>query len=213
MIRPLSQPFPSRWGAPVVDRVDTAIFVRTYFMNCMGCAYCHDSCCQYGADIDVDNVPRVERYAEELERFTGVQRARWWRTGPDAEREGLGAIEWTDDREFPGGRQTRTRVEGGACVFLARDARGCMLHSFAHKRGLDYHEIKPMVCSLFPVTFDGGLLHPSNEIADRSLQCIDDGPTLYEGVRSEIDWYFGPRLVVELDALAHGLLAGEANPK
>ena len=58
-----------------------------------------------------------------------------------------------------------------------------------------------MVCSLFPVTFDGGLLHPSNEIADRSLQCIDDGPTLYEGVRSEIEFYFGTALVAELDAM------------
>ena len=58
-----------------------------------------------------------------------------------------------------------------------------------------------MVCSLFPVTFDCGLLHPSNEIVDRSLQCIDDGPTLYRGVRDEIAWYFGAELVAELDAL------------
>jgi hypothetical protein len=80
-----------------------------------------------------------------------------------------------------------------------------MLQSYALENGLDYHELKPMVASLFPVTFDGGLLHPSTEIADRSLQCIDDGPTLYEGVRSEIEWYFGPTLVAELDALEAGL--------
>jgi Fe-S-cluster containining protein len=205
VIHSLSQPFASRWGAPVVDRVDAAIFARRYFMNCLSCTYCHDSCCQYGADIDVDNVPRVEKYADELERFTGVPRDRWWLGGAD--------VEWTDDREFPGGRQTRTRVEGGACVFLSRVGRGCMLHAFAIGRGIDYHEIKPMVCSLFPVTFDGGLLHPSNEIQDRSLQCIDDGPTLYQGVRSEIDWYFGPRLVLELDELERGLLAGKPGPK
>jgi Fe-S-cluster containining protein len=205
VIRPLSRLFTCRWGAPVLDRVDTAIFARTYFMNCMGCGYCHDSCCQYGADIDVDNVPRVERYADELESFTGVPRGRWWKGGAD--------VEWTEDGEFPGGRQTRTRVEGGACVFLSRNARGCMLHSFALRRGIDYHEIKPMVCSLFPVTFDGGLLHPSNEILDRSLQCIDDGPTLYQGVRGEIDWYFGAELVLELDSLEKGLLAGQADSK
>jgi len=76
-----------------------------------------------------------------------------------------------------------------------------MLHSFALDRGLDYHDLKPMVAALFPVTFDGGLLHPSTEIVDRSLQCIDDGPTLYEGVRSEIEWYFGTAMVAELDAL------------
>ncbi len=193
VIRPLSQPFPCRGGAPVVDRVDTAIFVRTYFMDCMKCSYCHDSCCQYGADVEGDMMPRVMAHADELERYTGVPRDRWWRGGAE--------IDWTPDREFPGGRQTRTSVEDGACVFRSRTARGCMLHSFALGRGLDYHEIKPMVCSLFPVTFDGGLLHPSNEIIDRSLQCIDDGPTLYEGVRSEIEFYFGTALVAELDAM------------
>jgi hypothetical protein len=82
-----------------------------------------------------------------------------------------------------------------------------MLHSYALEKGLDYHELKPMVASLFPVTFDGGLLHPSTEIEDRSLQCIDDGPTLYQGVRSEIEWYFGGALVAELDALEKGVLA------
>jgi hypothetical protein len=85
-----------------------------------------------------------------------------------------------------------------------------MLHTYALSRGLDYHEVKPLVCSLFPVTFDGGLLHPSNEIEDRSLQCIDDGPTLYRGVRAEIAFYFGPALVAELDELE---LAGAADPK
>ena len=83
-----------------------------------------------------------------------------------------------------------------------------MLHAYALDEGIDYHELKPMVSVLFPVTFDGGLLHPSNEIADRSLQCIDDGPTLYQGVRGEIDWYFGSALVAELDAFARGALAG-----
>jgi hypothetical protein len=64
-----------------------------------------------------------------------------------------------------------------------------------------------MVCILFPVTFDYGLLHPSNEIVDRTLQCIDDGPTLYQGVRDEIGWYFGAELVAELDAMEKASLA------
>jgi hypothetical protein len=201
VIRPFTRPYACRFGAPAVDRVDTAIFQRRYFMNCMQCGYCHDSCCRYGADIDGENVARVEAHAEGLEQFTGVPRSRWW-TG-----------EWQEDREFPGGRQTRTAVEEGACVFRSRRGRGCMLHSYALEKGIDYHELKPMVASLFPVTFDGGLLHPSNEIADRSLQCIDDGPTLYQGVRSEIAWYFGGALVAELDALEQGHLAGEPAAK
>lgn len=198
VIRQLSHPYECRGGAPVIDRVDTAIFRQRYFVYCMKCEYCHDSCCQYGADIDVENVARVEAHAAELERYTGVPRERWW-TG-----------EWTDDTEFPGGKQTRTRVEDGACVFRNRRGRGCMLHSFALERGLDYHDLKPLVSSLFPVTFDWGLLHPSNEISDRSLQCIDDGPTLYRGVRSEIEWYFGEGLVAELDGIERLVLAGNS---
>ncbi len=201
VIRSLSRPYACRWGVPVVDRVDTAVFVRTYFVHCMECTYCHDSCCQYGADIDAENVARVEAHAEGLERFTGVPRDRWWTGG------------WKDDPEFPGGRQTRTNVEGGACVFRSRKARGCMLHSYALEKGLDYHDLKPMVSALFPVTFDGGLLHPSTEIVDRSLQCIDDGPSLYRGVRGEIEWYFDPDLVSELDEVERAVLAGSAVPK
>ena len=66
-----------------------------------------------------------------------------------------------------------------------------------------------------PVTFDGGLLHPSNEISDRSLQCYSDGPTIYRGVRGEIAWYFGQELVAELDRLEGGgaALAGKAATK
>ena len=123
----------------------------------MQCGYCKDSCCQYGSDIDGPNVARVEAHGADLEQYTGVPRSRWW-TG-----------QWNDDVEFPGARQTRTAVEDGACVFRSRKGRGCMLHSFALDRGLDYHDLKPMVAALFPVTFDGGLLHPSNEIVDRSL--------------------------------------------
>jgi len=189
VIRALSRSFACRWGVPAVDRVDTAIFVRRYFMQCMQCSYCFDSCCQYGVDVDAPNVERLRARADDLERYTGVPRDRWFTEA------------WTDDAEFPGGRHTRTRVQDGACVFRSRTARGCMIHSYALEAGLDYHELKPMVSVLFPVTFDGGLLHPSNEIEDRSLQCIDDGPSLYRGVRDEIAWYFGAGLVAELDGL------------
>jgi hypothetical protein len=201
LIRDLSRSYACRWGAPVVDRVDTAIFVRTYFTHCMECTFCFDSCCQYGVDVDAENVARLEAHKDDIAQFTGVPRERWF-TG-----------EWTTDGEFPGGRHTRTRVEDGACVFRNRRGRGCTIHSYALARGLDYHELKPMVSVLFPVTFDYGLLHPSNEIEDRSLQCVDQGPTLYQGVRSEIGWYFGDGLVAELDGFERAALAESAPAK
>lgn len=195
VIRALSRPYPCRWGVPVVDRVETTIFVHTYFAHCMQCSYCNDSCCRYGVDVDADHVARLQARAGDIEQYTGVVRERWFNG------------EWTSDSEFPGGRYTRTRTEDGACVFRNRAARGCMLHSFALERGVDYHELKPMVSVLFPVTFDGGLLHPSTEIRDRSLQCYNDGPTLYRGVRDEVGWYFGQALVAELDELERAALA------
>lgn len=175
-----------------MDRVDTAIFKQRYFVGCMDCTYCFDSCCQYGVDVDVTNVARLEEHRGPLEKLTGIPRERWF------------TDEWNDDKEFPGGRQTRTRVEGGACVFRNRQGRGCLIHKYALEQGIDYHLLKPMVSTLFPLTFDYGLLHPSTEIHEKSLQCYGDGPTLYEGVREEVDWYFGPELVAELDALRAG---------
>jgi hypothetical protein len=195
VIRSLSRSYACRWGVPVVDRVDSAIFHKTYFMQCMQCTYCFDSCCQYGVDVDAPTVERLDAVAPELEKFTGIPRKDWF------------TDEWTVDPEQPGGRHTRTKVKDGACVFRNRKGRGCMIHSFSLEKGRDYHELKPMVSILFPITFDYGLLHPSNEIEDRSLQCYGDGPTLYRGVRDEIGWYFGEDLVRELDAMESGALA------
>jgi hypothetical protein len=167
----------------------------------MDCSYCHDSCCAYGVDVDAENVARLDARSSDIAAFTGVPRDRWF-TG-----------EWTNDPEFPGGKHTRTTVEDGACVFRNRAGRGCTIHSYALARGIDYHELKPMVSVLFPITFDAGLLHPSREIEDASLQCYRDGPTLYRGVRSEIDWYFGGRLVDELDGLERTTLADRGAAK
>jgi hypothetical protein len=141
----------------------------------------------------------MDAVAPELAAFTGVAREDWF-TG-----------EWTDDPEQPGGRHTRTKVKDGLCVFKSRAGRGCTIHSFALATGRDYHDLKPMVAILFPVTFDYGLLHPSNEIEDGSLQCYGDGPTLYQGVRDEIAHYFGEDLVRELDAMERAGLAEVAD--
>jgi Fe-S-cluster containining protein len=174
---------------PAVSRVDTRIFVGRYFMACMQCQFCGDSCCSYGADIDATNVARLLSRAGEVEAFTGTSREDWF------------SPEWYEDAEFPGGKSARTRVAGDRCVFLNRKGRGCQIHSFCLEKGVDYHDLKPMVCSLFPVTFGEGLLQVSTEIEDRSLACIDQGPTVYRGVRDELLYYFGEELVEELDAM------------
>lgn len=195
MIIPLDRPYPSIHGAPVIDRVDSAIFTRLYFAHCMACGFCGDSCCQYGVDIDRENVARIVAVADRLEPFVGVPRQAWFEATYEA------------DPAFPGGQATRTQVKDGACVFLNRRGRGCLLHSFALQEGLNPHDLKPLVSAIFPVTFDAGCLCPSDEILDNELVCRDRGPSLYEGARDDLGHYFGPDFLTALDSVRAALPA------
>lgn len=187
MIIPLARPYPSIHGAPVIDRIDTTIFQRTYFAHCMQCSFCGDSCCQYGVDVDIENVSRIMNVADKLEPFVGSKRDEWFEGGYDS------------DTHFPGGKVTRTRVKDGACIFLNRKGRGCMLHSFALQEDMNFNDIKPLVSAIFPVTFAEGCLCPSDEILDNELICRDQGPSLYEGARSDLQHYFGSEFIAILD--------------
>lgn len=189
VIVPLSKSFATYFGTPAVSRIDTSIFTRTSFIHCMKCDFCHDSCCQYGADVDADNHVRLLGRSADLGAYLGIPSEQWFTN------------RWTPDAEYPAGRNTRTAVKDGACVFLNRSGRGCRIHTFCLENGEDYHTIKPMICSLFPLTFDGGLLRPAYELITGELVCIGAGPTLYEGSRDEVLHYFGAELTAELDGL------------
>ena len=172
--------------------MDSSIFIRRYFARCLECSFCHDACCFHGVDIDVDNVRRINSFATDLEEFMGTSKATWFRD------------EFAKDVEFPGGSFTRTQVLDGACVFHDRRSRGCLLHKFSLENNIDYHDLKPMVSCLFPLTFDNGVLHPSDDIETDDLVCAGEGPTLYQGVRNELLYYFGPTFVEELDGIEIG---------
>ena len=186
---PLPAAFPSRYGAPVLTAVDTEIFRHRYFTDCMACGFCEDQCCSWGVDVDLVHVTNLTEHAASLEAYTGIPRGRWFRAGV------------LRDPEMPGGGSVRTRVSGGRCVFRNPQGRGCLIHSFALERGLDYHDLKPIVDCLFPLTFSGGTLTTTVEVDERSLICLDTGPTLYRGVRDELGYYFGAGLVETLDEL------------
>ncbi len=198
MIRMLSRPYACKWGAPVIDRIDDDLFKLIYFEKCMSCTFCHDSCCQYGADIELLRVAKLEEHQKELEAYLGVPRSQWFREDP----EDLGYL---DEAEYPGGKYTRTQMVdrelGPRCVFAHPTGRGCRIHSFALERGLDVHELKPMVCLLFPFSFNGGCFTVPYEIQDESLVCLGTGNTLYRSARNDLAYYFGDELVQELDQL------------
>ena len=177
-------------GGPVLTAVDPAIFRLRYFTACMACGFCKDACCDHGVDIDLGNAARLKALPDTFKARVGVPEAKWF------------TATVTQDAEFAGGAHVRTAVIDGACVFRDRAGRGCHIHGWALENGVDYHGIKPLVSTLFPLTFEHGVLVPSAEAADGTLVCSGEGPTLYEGARGELLYYFGPALVAELDAMA-----------
>lgn len=195
----LSQTYPCRHGAPTIATVDPAIFTRRYFTHCLQCTFCHDACCVYGVDFDWRVRQNLDVHATAFESFTGIPRSRWF-TG-----------DRTPDPSMPGGGSDRTAVEDGACVFLNRESRGCRIHAFALQAGIDYHDLKSIVDCLFPLTWEDEELGLAEEVLDASLICLDQGPTLYRGVREELRYYFGDGLVAELDGLEAAATAGRSS--
>jgi hypothetical protein len=185
----LARAYRSVFGAPVLSAVDTRIFSLRYFTHCMACTFCADQCCSYGVDIDLENMARLRAL------------------GPDfAAKIAMPAGEWftpviVADAEFPGGKHARTNVVDGGCVFRAKGGRGCAIHAHCLEAGLDYHDYKPMVSVLFPLTFEAGVLVASSEAVDGSLICSGSGPSLYDGVRDELAHYFGDAFVAEIDLI------------
>lgn len=194
---PLSHPYPSRRGVPVVDRVALSFFTRRYFTHCMSCTFCNDDCCRFGTDIGELEHERIMEYADELEARLGVSRSEWLEGSPRPE------------PDLPGGVAYRTQVVDGLCVFHNRRGRGCLLHLFALERGIDYREIKPAMCWLFGAIVDLGLLRPAEEVLKRSIVCIGEGPTVYQAARDEVAYLFGPELIQELDAIERRVTSAE----
>jgi hypothetical protein len=69
------------------------------------------------------------------------------------------------------------------------------------REGRHYNELKPIVCALYGVSFDGGLLMPADGIDDGTVRCAGPGLTAYRAARSDLEWYFGEALIAELDRL------------
>lgn len=181
-------------GIPGIHQVDPDIFRLRYFRDCMSCDFCHDSCCSWGADVAVPERDRILRHADALRAYVPHPVERWF------------TQEVSYDHEYEGGAFVRTQTADGRCVFLNRKGRGCLLHAFALDSGQDYHAIKPMVCWLFPVIFDRGLLRPNFDVRD-GLICVDRGPTLYRSARDELRTRFGEPLISALDRLEAQVLA------
>lgn len=143
------------------------------------------------------NVNRILDKAGEIEDFTETKRDEWFKKEQ----------KW--DHEYPGNYYTRTAKKNNACIFLNKNGRGCMLHSFALTKGYDYHVYKPFFCTVFPVTYYEGVLLIPEEIEEKTTACLGEGQTLYQGARKELRYYFGDGLVEELDKIEAGFTSSE----
>lgn len=189
MILYLKRPYPSRYGMPVLSSVRTDIFLTPYFSKCLQCDFCNDWCCSFGVDVEKRIYQNIMTHAAGLAPMIELSPEEWFE--PEVE----------EDEGMPGGLVYRTVAHQGACVFLGRNTRGCLLHSYALKIGMDYHDLKPMVSALFPLSFDDKTLFPADEVTDQELVCTGQGESLYRGVRHELQYYFGTSFVEELDQL------------
>lgn len=167
-----------------ITSVNDNIMTARYNSRCMEC-HCDDDCCSYGCPVDVDEVAAISVYRNEIELRLGIPFSGWFH--PEIE----------EQPAFPSARIQRTRVINGKCVFHDGVVRGCHLHRFAMENGIDPHLIKPMVCFLFPITWDGSHLHVS-EFLDE-LPCKDKGESIFMLQRNELCLYLGEQFVREID--------------
>jgi len=171
-----------------IDKVDEGIFTRVYFGHCLDCLFCDDLCCSYGCQVDGVEKDRILTYTGQLQARLAVPASQWFEE------------QTARDADFPSGDFVRTKIYRNKCVFWDHGARGCSLHKFASERGLDQHLLKPMVCSLFPVSWAGGCLFVSQFLDE--LPCKDQGVSVFEAQKDDLRFYFGAEFVSELERMA-----------
>lgn len=192
-ILPLSKEYTS--GPMAISFVHRDIFLKAYFARCLECRFCHDWCCSFGADIDIRNVHKILQRREEILSFVRPPKGEWFET------------EYSYYEKYSGSQYTRINPQGPRCAFISKDQRGCGLHRYAISKQLDYHEIKPLVCILFPLSFGEGILTIAPELEDNSLVCAHSGYSVYQSMRRELEYYFGREFVEELDGMEKNVLA------
>ncbi len=171
-----------------ISEVAESIFSQKYSAQCLSCQFCHDACCRYGCDVDGAEVARIMTYQKELEILLKIPAALWFR-----ERK-------RKDTDYPSGEFRRTQTYHDRCVFYTAEPRGCALHCFALKKGLDPHQLKPMVCFLFPITWEQGRLFLNSLFEE--LPCKNQGRVIFEAQKPELRVYFGREFVSELEKMA-----------
>ncbi len=190
---------------PRFRRAQRAIFFRRVVADCMthACTQVADegqplapprplleACCQYGADVDLTERDAILQHADQLRALLtpAAAAAPWFTT------------EVQDDPDYPSGQHVRTATFGGGCVFLSHDARGCAIHRAALEGGWDFHQVKPHICRLFPLSYEDDAFVLSDDFVDYDCADHPGAPSVYRVARETVAAVFGPDLVAALDA-------------
>lgn len=171
-----------------IKEVDDNIFTRNYLGHCLDCLVCQDICCSYGSAVDKAEQNRILVWAPQLEARLEVPSSQWFESMV------------TKDSDYPSGEVVRTKTYRGKCIFYHHGTRGCTLHSFAIERGMDWHQLKPAVCSIFPFTWERGRLFVSSFLDE--LPCRDQGVPVFQAQRDELQAFLGNDLIRELEEMA-----------
>jgi hypothetical protein len=198
MLIKLSKSYPSRYGLPVVDGIDTDIFSTRYpSAGCMGMD-CNDICCSGGAIMDIVAFNKLKEFRE-YEEFKNIA----WES-----------ISFEKEQYYPGGLGCYTPIVDGMCVFKNRASRGCGIHSFCFEKGIEVRELKFFACCIFPVEVNrvqdkSHILTVGYELRHEGFDfdCKFTGDsTVYECARDDICYYFGKELIDVIDGLKKQLL-------
>lgn len=123
--------------------IDNLVFDTEYldvYYKCEGCrrrnhkAFC---CNGYDVELTAHDVEVVEKHLSEVVKMFPkldkvLEADYFWGYGDDFER-------------------VLSRKDNEDCVFLLPGSKGCMLHAYALENGLDPIDVKPYICSLYPV--------------------------------------------------------------
>jgi Fe-S-cluster containining protein len=161
----------------------------------------NDVCCQYGCDVDLAEREAILGRADDIRSIMSAEAA---------------AAPWFEDEviadpDYPSGKVVRSRVLHGGCIFLSHDKRGCAIHRAALEQGWDFRAVKPAVCRLFPVTYEGDSIFIAGEYPEYSCAYVE-GTTVYRLARDTLGDLFGPALVAALDAVEERVLATAPPP-
>lgn len=156
-----------------------------------------DVCCQYGADVDLDERAAILARADQLREIMS----------PEAAAAPWFTEEELEDPDYPSGKYVRTAVFGDGCVFLSHDKRGCAIHRASIEGNWDFHGVKPGICRLFPLTYTTDSILIADDYVDYSCAFHPNTPTLYRVLRSSIAALFGEELVTAMDAVERSVQA------